>query len=141
MGRPACLLMLDVDHFKMVNDTYGHAAGDKVLAAVGQALRDRLRQIDICGRLGGEEFAVLLIETGLTGAAITAERLRALLAAMEIDYLGRSITFTVSIGCTSLRGGTVGLDDALGIADQLMYRAKQAGRNRVMSDPREEVLA
>lgn len=134
-NRPASFLMIDIDHFKAINDTYGHAAGDKVLAAVGGALRQTLRQIDICGRLGGEEFAVLLIETALPEAAITAERIRDWFAAMTVDYLGQSIKFTVSIGCTSINGSVAGVDDVMSVADHLMYQAKQTGRNRVVVTP------
>jgi diguanylate cyclase (GGDEF)-like protein len=132
--RPVSLLMIDVDHFKAVNDTYGHAAGDVVLAAVGEALRQSVRQIDIWGRLGGEEFAVLLVETGLPGAAIVAERIRARFEGMEVSVGGAAIRFTVSIGCTTVTADTAGLEAALRVADQRMYEAKQSGRNRVVID-------
>lgn len=131
-GRPASILMLDIDHFKSINDTYGHAAGDAVLAVVGDVLRDMVRQIDIWGRMGGEEFAILLVETPLPGAAIVAERIRERFAKTSVDYEGKKIEFTVSIGCTAFWRDDMALDDGLRVADQLMYQAKQAGRNRVM---------
>jgi diguanylate cyclase (GGDEF)-like protein len=131
-NRATSVLMIDVDHFKSVNDTYGHAAGDEVLSAVGDALRLSLRQIDIWGRLGGEEFAVLLVETPLSGAAIVAERIREWFAAMTVQCGGQAIKFTVSIGCTALKQEDRGIEDALRVADQLMYQAKQTGRNRVV---------
>ena len=133
-GRPVSILILDVDHFKKVNDTYGHDAGDAVLAAVGGALRTALRQIDIFGRLGGEEFGVLLVETALPKAMLVAERLRLSLASMEVPVLGTTIKITASIGCTCLGEDASGLEDGLRMADQLMYQAKRDGRNCVVAD-------
>ena len=97
--------------------------------------------MDIWGRLGGEEFAVLLVETDLVGAAAMAERIREAFAAHVIQYKGREIRFTVSIGVTSLFQATAGFESALGLADRLMYRAKQTGRNRVVSETEAEALS
>jgi diguanylate cyclase (GGDEF)-like protein len=130
--RPASILMIDVDHFKSINDTHGHAAGDEVLAAVGVALREAVRQVDICGRLGGEEFGVLLVGTDLAGASVVAERIREGFAGMTISHGGKDIVFTVSIGCASLGEGDKRLEDILRSADRMMYKAKQSGRNRVV---------
>lgn len=132
--HPACVLMIDVDHFKTINDTYGHAAGDKVLVGVGAALREILRDVDIIGRLGGEEFAVLLVETALPGASIVAERIRERFREMSVRSGEHDIKFTVSIGCTSLKKDVAALEASLRVADQLMYKAKQTGRNRVALD-------
>ena len=131
--RPACMLMLDIDHFKKVNDTYGYAAGDTVLAATGETLRQMLRQIDICGRLGGEEFAILLVETDLAGATIVAERIRQRFEEMTVKSGKHSIGITVSIGCAAIDPENPDLETALGDADRLLYRAKDNGRNQVMT--------
>jgi diguanylate cyclase (GGDEF)-like protein len=132
--RPASILIIDVDHFKAINDTFGHPAGDEVLSQIGSVFRQTLRQIDIFGRLGGEEFAVLLVETALPDAVIAAERLRVRMETMKVSFGGLNIKITVSIGCMCLDKEAARLEDALSLADQLMYVAKQTGRNRVVSD-------
>jgi len=132
--RDVSLLMIDLDHFKTINDTYGHAAGDAVLRAVGDALRNQLRQTDLWGRVGGEEFAVILVETDATGAAVVADRLRRHFASMTVPYGAYDLHFTVSIGMTSLVGADDGLEAAMRAADALLYEAKEGGRNRVVSD-------
>ncbi len=126
--RPLSLLMLDVDRFKAINDTYGHAAGDAVLRAIGDTLRANLRTTDILGRIGGEEFAILLVETTLPSAALLAEKLRLQLAALVIRHGAHELRFTASFGVAPLGAG---LDDALRVADELLYEAKRAGRNRI----------
>ncbi len=131
--RPVSLMMLDADRFKAINDTWGHGAGDEVLRAMGAAMRESLRQTDICGRLGGEEFAVLLTETPLEMATVLAERLREQFAATTVMQDDNRIRFTVSIGVASVDPEPGGLDRALRAADALMYRAKQQGRNQVIS--------
>jgi diguanylate cyclase (GGDEF)-like protein len=132
--RDVSLLMIDLDHFKTINDTHGHAAGDAVLRAVGDALRNKLRQTDLWGRVGGEEFAVMLIETDGNGAAVVADRLRRHFASMTVPYGAYDLHFTVSIGVTSLVGADDGLEAAMRAADALLYEAKEAGRNRVVTD-------
>ena len=127
----ASVLMLDIDHFKRVNDVYGHAVGDAVLRHMASLMRSGQRKIDTLGRVGGEEFAVLL--PGATGAAAQqyAERLRQSVAESPLEGDGRSIAITVSIGIASIEAGDSGPDAALIRADKALYRAKAGGRNRV----------
>src|SRR3569623_311505 len=128
------ILMLDVDHFKAVNDTYGHDAGDEVLRRLSEVCIETLREIDIVGRIGGEEFAVLLPETAGVRAVDAAERLRLAIAAAAVPARGESVHFTVSIGVTSFTPDDEQADTLLKRADAAMYRAKRAGRNRVCVD-------
>jgi len=130
-GAPGMVVMLDLDHFKRVNDTYGHAAGDKVLVHLAQLLRGAaLRQADLAGRLGGEEFAVLLPATQAGEAAAVAERLRLALEGSRIDSgEGHSLTITLSAGVAPLAGDA---EHSLALADAALYRAKNSGRNRIV---------
>ncbi|WP_353119200.1 PAS domain S-box protein [Nitratidesulfovibrio sp.] len=131
-GRPLAVLMLDLDRFKRVNDRFGHHAGDAVLLGCVHACQQALRDTDILGRLGGEEFAVVLLETDLDDALIAAERLRKAVEEMDVPFSGQRLRCTVSIGL-ALRGpGDGALDDILRRADTALYAAKEAGRNRVM---------
>ncbi|QEY58706.1 GGDEF domain-containing protein [Pseudomonas sp. C27(2019)] len=126
---PGALLLLDIDHFKRVNDTYGHLAGDLVIQNITQAIRDTLRKDDFSGRIGGEEFAVLLPKVTVQHAIELAERLRKNIAATPTTLPTKTIYVTVSIGIASLYQ-----QDISGVqnqADQALYRAKNAGRNRV----------
>ena len=131
--RPLSLLMLDVDHFKAINDTHGHGAGDLVLQTLADTITQTLRSIDRSGRLGGEEFAILLPETSLAGATLVAERLRLIIAALEVDYAAAAIRVTVSIGVTQIASTIPTLTEALVFADRAMYLAKAQGRNRVVA--------
>jgi diguanylate cyclase (GGDEF)-like protein len=131
--RPLCLLMLDADRFKHINDTYGHEAGDEILRSMVATFQRVLRQSDFAGRLGGEEFAVLAPETDLPGAALLAERLRAEVASQTVMFQGEPIKVTVSIGVTPVLTDAGGIGRALHDADLLMYRAKQSGRNCVVN--------
>jgi diguanylate cyclase (GGDEF)-like protein/PAS domain S-box-containing protein len=127
---PVSLILFDLDHFKEINDTYGHQCGDEVLRAVAEAGNDRLRSFDLFGRYGGEEFAVLLPEVDPEGALAIAERLRRGIAAVENDLGG--IGVTASFGVASmLSTGSLAFDDLLRLADEALYRAKQRGRDRV----------
>jgi len=127
------LLMMDLDHFKRVNDTWGHHIGDQVLAAVGGAIRENLRQVDLAGRYGGEELVVLLPETEYPEAQVVAERLRSAVAALRIPVGETVLTVTISCGMTSLRGDErLTLGQAMDQADQALYRAKRGGRNRTV---------
>jgi len=129
-NRPAAVVMLDIDHFKSVNDRYGHAAGDSVIRAVAELIRANLRASDIAGRLGGEEFALLLPDTAAATVLVAAERLRAATEALLVEQDGVRIDFTLSIGVAVLADDAT-LDQWVARADAALYRAKQAGRNRV----------
>ena len=129
-GHSSALLMIDIDHFKRVNDTLGHAAGDRVLAAVADAARRSLRGEDLLGRYGGEEFCALLSGAGQEQALATAERVRAAIAELAVDGVARTITVSVGVACCSSDGGAE-LEAGLQRADEALYRAKAAGRNRV----------
>lgn len=131
-GAALSLLMLDVDHFKRINDSHGHKAGDIVLRQLSTTLRETLRPVDVIGRLGGEEFAVLLPGTKLAEAIEVAERLREIIAASEVKReAGLPLRFTVSIGVVSLEQPDSNLDTLLSLADRALYQAKAGGRNRV----------
>ena len=131
--RPLAFLVLDIDHFKKLNDTYGHATGDQVLVAVADTLRSVLRSADLCGRFGGEEFVCLLPETTETEARIVAERLRRSLAEQSVATAEGNVRFTASIGLTVADVSDVSVESLLQRADAAMYEAKKAGRNRVVS--------
>ncbi|EYC51652.1 histidine kinase [Hylemonella gracilis str. Niagara R] len=127
----ACVLMLDLDHFKRVNDQYGHAAGDSLLRHFADLLRDELRGTDTAGRLGGEEFAVILPGSGMEEARNWAQRLCDAVAARPLAWGARQIHATVSVGIAVLSPDDGAADAALSRADAALYRAKEAGRNRV----------
>jgi diguanylate cyclase (GGDEF)-like protein/PAS domain S-box-containing protein len=130
--HPVSLLLLDIDHFKRINDTYGHAVGDEALRAFTRACLASLRTTDVLGRLGGEEFAVLLPETGMPAASQVAERIRREVAAVVVDAHGEAVRFTVSIGAATWQGGAPSVDALISCADEALYRAKGRGRNRVV---------
>jgi diguanylate cyclase (GGDEF)-like protein/PAS domain S-box-containing protein len=132
-GQPLALLMLDIDHFKMVNDSYGHETGDLALQQVAAVLKSSVREIDILGRLGGEEFAVLLPNTPLEDAALLAERIRLSIASKAFQTPGNELTstLTISVGVAALTEEISGIDDLLRNADAAMYYAKDSGRNCV----------
>jgi diguanylate cyclase (GGDEF)-like protein len=130
-GRELSLLMLDLDHFKQVNDTYGHKVGDLVLKKLSEVCQSALRDVDIIGRMGGEEFAVLLPETGSEQAMQAAERLRTAIACAHVPLgSGLPLRFTASLGVTTLRETDANIDMLLNQADQALYQAKNEGRNR-----------
>ncbi len=131
-GRACALLMLDLDHFKRVNDTFGHAAGDEVLRCMTATASATLRRPDLIGRLGGEEFAILLPETGLQGALELAERLRHSIEQATTLADTDAIKMTTSIGVTMIAPTDTGPQQPLARADAALYRAKSAGRNRVI---------
>jgi len=131
-GSPLSLYMLDVDFFKKVNDSHGHKVGDLVLIKLAEVCGQTLREVDIIGRLGGEEFAILLPETNLAKANEVAERLREAIAKAKVPLeSGLPLHFTVSIGVTSLVSKDDNLDVLLNRADKALYEAKEKGRNRV----------
>ncbi|OIR17800.1 putative diguanylate cyclase YdaM [mine drainage metagenome] len=128
------ILMLDIDNFKLVNDTHGHKIGDLVLKKLSDICRNTLRDVDIIGRIGGEEFAVLLPETGSTQAEEVAERLRAAIDSTRVSLdSGLPLHFTISLGVTTLFDKDINIDTLLNQADQALYQAKNSGRNRVCS--------
>jgi len=130
-NRTLSLVMFDIDNFKDINDTHGHAAGDEVLRAVAVVVRHAARVADTPGRIGGEEFALLLPETtGITAIAV-AERLRRDVATLTIGFDGKVLQCTCSFGVAERHAGLTTLDALLSSADQALYRAKTAGRNRV----------
>ncbi len=131
-NTPLSVLMLDIDFFKNVNDTHGHQVGDIVLQELAKICRSTLRQVDIAGRLGGEEFAILLPEAEAKEALEVAERLRETVAKMDVVIpTGLPIHFTVSIGVTTLDKKNINLDILINQADKALYQAKETGRNRV----------
>ena len=129
-GTPLSIAMGDVDHFKRVNDTYGHEAGDKVLAQIAASLSDALRMPDKVGRYGGEEFLVILPHTMLAQARKIAERMRGEVQKTEIDLGTAKVKATISIGVTQFRKGE-DLEQLLSRADSALYQAKSGGRNLV----------
>jgi len=134
-GTPLALALVDIDHFKMVNDTYGHLVGDKALRAVTDGLRSQLRSYDLAGRFGGEEFVILLPHARESDALTVAERLRAHVASLSIpvsddNESGPSVKLTISVGVASLEGVSRELTDMVAAADAALYYAKEAGRNR-----------
>ncbi|MFD1625817.1 diguanylate cyclase [Azospirillum griseum] len=130
-GRPVSVLMLDIDRFKTINDRFGHAVGDQALCALAAVCQAEVRDTDHIGRLGGEEFAIILPETDLPAAREVAERLRQRLAATDIPCLDGVLRMTVSVGVTLCRDGDVTIERALVRADRALYTAKANGRNRV----------
>lgn len=136
-GRPMGVLALDIDHFKQVNDKYGHAGGDEALITVAQVCEKNLRAVDTFGRLGGEEFAVLLPETDVDGAMVVAEKIRALLEATIIHYRDETFGVTTSIGVSVVTTDAPDLEAGLDHADKALYAAKNAGRNQVRFEPSE----
>jgi diguanylate cyclase (GGDEF)-like protein/PAS domain S-box-containing protein len=130
-GTPAALLMADIDHFKQVNDTFGHATGDQVLRHFTELVRQRLRRTDHFGRLGGEEFGLLLTGTDAAGARHFAERLRRAVAETPTRTEQQAIPVSVSIGIATFAPGDATVEGILARADAALYRAKEGGRNRV----------
>jgi diguanylate cyclase (GGDEF)-like protein/PAS domain S-box-containing protein len=133
-GRDLSAMLIDIDHFKSINDTLGHAAGDSVLQGIVTRTNESLRQSDRIGRIGGEEFAVVLPETPLMAAFDVAERLRAHIQERAIIAGHTAVPCTVSIGVAQLSKEDCGFEDLLKRADMAMYAAKKAGRNRVFMD-------
>jgi diguanylate cyclase (GGDEF)-like protein len=131
-GRPACLLMIDVDRFKAFNDTWGHLAGDAVLRHISRQMAAHLRPTDLMARYGGEEFAALLPDTAQAEALGIAERLRGGIewASLPLGESGETVRVTISVGLAEARLGET-LEDTVGRADAALYRAKENGRNRV----------
>ena len=128
--QPLSLLMLDIDHFKGINDEHGHSAGDEVLKAVASTLKDQLRNIDMVFRYGGEEFLVLLSGTPREGAQLVGERLREAVQGLQCVAQGKPVKMSISLGCATLEAGE-SADSLLQRADKALYSAKRDGRNRL----------
>ena len=129
---PISMIMLDIDHFKSINDRYGHQAGDKALCMTSEVLLQNKRAYDAIGRWGGEEFLVLLPRTGMTDARTVAERFRSAIASARLSLAdGRGVRFTVSLGVSSVMDGHIDIEALIHQADAAMYLAKHQGRNRI----------
>ena len=128
---PLSAMIADLDHFKMFNDSYGHVVGDQVLRAVAKLMTSALRESDIIGRYGGEEFAIILPDTNNSAAIFAAERLLARVADVPIDTEAGKLTIQLSIGIAGMNQDTPTLQSLVVRADQAMYAAKGAGRNRL----------
>jgi diguanylate cyclase (GGDEF)-like protein/PAS domain S-box-containing protein len=133
LGRPLAIIMFDVDQFKTINDTHGHEAGDKVLVRIVDTARSVLRQIDIFGRIGGEEFALALPEARLAEALSAAERLRAAIGRTPVTIGAKKLAVTASFGVSERRAADTAIEALLTRADRALYAAKAAGRNAVHS--------
>lgn len=130
--HPFTVLMLDIDHFKTVNDTHGHNIGDEALKETVSTIQDALRTEDTLGRLGGEEFAVIFPQTVASNAALVAERIRGDIARIEIDTPNGPLKFTMSIGISESSDDDRSIEEALTRADKALYEAKENGRNKVV---------
>jgi len=141
--RPLSVMMLDIDHFKAVNDQFGHAAGDRVLKSVADLCRAAKRDSDIVARVGGEEFAIMLPETTEAATMQFAERLRRLIVDCALTANEEEIPVTISVGIAGASIRTSGIEALMRDADQALYEAKRAGRNRIVvarhSDPAADV--
>jgi diguanylate cyclase (GGDEF)-like protein len=131
IGQPCAVLFIDLDHFKWINDSHGHATGDVVLRAVAERMMATMRRSDLIGRIGGEEFSVLMPHTDVAQAMVLAEKLRAAVEALMPTVSGRPLRITTSIGVASSHDGDESILDAQQRADRAMYQAKALGRNRV----------
>lgn len=132
-SEPLAVIIFDIDHFKAINDTYGHDAGDKVLKQLALTLSPLMREHDLFGRHGGEEFTILLPHTSERGAVLVAERVRALIEQNVLELNdGRQITYTISLGVAQLDNSSQTFDRLLNTADKALYKAKETGRNRVV---------
>ena len=140
--RPIALLLIDIDHFKQVNDTYGHLSGDEVIRNLAVVLRQSVRAIDVVARLGGEEFAVMLPSTEPDMAAVIGERIRRNVEAERVAVGGKEISYTISVGVALMQPAMNGTTELIAAADAALYAAKRSGRNTVsVFDPDSVVAA
>ena len=133
------LIMVDIDHFKTINDTYGHDVGDEVLKATSEAMCSAVRGVDVCARIGGEEFLIICPDTDTEGALGCAERLRSTVERHQVEFGDYSGNVTVSVGVATIDAGIESVDQLLKLADDAVYDAKRSGRNRVCQDGRERL--
>ena len=129
--KPFSLIMMDIDHFKIVNDTYGHQAGDYVIKQIGRIIQESIRQMDIPSRYGGEEFAIILPETGVSSTKMIAERLRHTIETFDFKFKNKSIKITSSFGISLLEKNFKTKEEMIDSADQALYYSKEHGRNMV----------
>lgn len=127
----SCLVMLDIDHFKNINDTYGHIVGDEVIRDLALSVNKGVRETDVTGRYGGEEFAILLVDTSIDNALVFAERLRKDISDKVINYNGHKIKYTVSIGIAEVSSDMKTYESWIEAADSALYKSKEQGRNQV----------
>jgi diguanylate cyclase (GGDEF)-like protein len=128
--QPSTLIMMDIDHFKKVNDKYGHTVGDDVIRQVSRAIKEQVRDLDIAGRYGGEEFGIILTNTDVEGAAVFAERLRTTIEKLVVYSEGQQVRFTISLGISQLTESTVDHRAWIERSDHALYQSKEGGRNR-----------
>jgi diguanylate cyclase (GGDEF)-like protein len=132
-GRPLSLLMMDLDHFKQINDVHGHLTGDHVLKEMSRRLLGRIRKEELLARYGGEEFAAVLPETSNQGAIQFAEQIRQIVERETFEYEGDNLRVTVSVGVATVEGTTdLGPEEFIRLADENLFKAKRGGRNRVV---------
>ena len=129
--QPLSLVMVDIDHFKAINDSHGHGVGDEVLKSISEVMRASVRGVDVCARIGGEEFLIICPDTVGVGAMGCAERIRSSVEAHRFEHGDFAGNVTVSIGVASIHHGIKSVDQLLKLADDAVYDAKDAGRNRV----------
>lgn len=129
-GHPCSMIMFDIDHFKKINDNYGHPAGDEVIRQTAATLQDCIRETDVGGRYGGEEFGVLLINTESEDARIVAERIRESIEALTVTHEAHVIKYTVSLGIAEMSGSMDNHEQLIHQADQALYQSKEGGRNQ-----------
>ena len=128
-------MMMDLDYFKKVNDTYGHAAGDEILKSVSQTAQSALRNSDLLARYGGEEFIILVLESDKELAFKLAERIRSKIADSSFEFMGNTIKITVSLGVATKTDSSMTLEEVIQLADKALYKAKANGRYRVETEP------
>ncbi|MBI5451001.1 MAG: diguanylate cyclase [Gammaproteobacteria bacterium] len=128
--QPCSLIMFDIDHFKKINDSYGHPAGDEIIRQTAEALRGTIRSTDIAGRYGGEEFGFISIGSNAEDSLVVAERLRERIAALAVEYEGHTIRYTISLGIAGMDQQMKSHKDWISATDQALYKSKESGRNR-----------
>jgi len=140
-NAPLSLMILDIDHFKSINDTYGHATGDEVLKNFSTMFRDSLRNVDIVCRFGGEEFVAILPDTDIQLAMEVAQRLRLNIETSIMPVEDNELRYTISIGLTGLREKDTSINQLINRADEALYHAKKSGRNQVIVAPESRILS
>ncbi len=135
--NPSCLVMIDIDHFKKINDEYGHVVGDETIRHISALIREQVRETDVSGRYGGEEFAILLSDTTLDNAYVFAERLRQTVEASVVKYNDIDLKYTISVGISEINEAISTYEAWIECADAALYQSKEGGRNRVTMFPKQ----